>query len=64
MTHITLFIAMPGLQELILIIVIVILFFGAKKIPELMRGLGKGINEFKKEKEGNVNEVRKAESDL
>ncbi len=64
MTHTTLFIAMPGPQELILIIAILILFFGAKKIPELMRGLGKGINEFKKGKEGDVNEVRKAESDL
>lgn len=38
----------PGGQELILILVIVFLLFGAKKIPELARGLGSGIKEFKK----------------
>ncbi len=38
----------PGGQELILILVIVVLLFGAKKIPELARGLGSGIKEFKK----------------
>ena len=37
----------PGLPELILIVVIVLLLFGGKKIPELMKGLGKGIKEFK-----------------
>ena len=37
----------PGVPELILIVVIVLLLFGGKKIPELMRGLGKGIKEFK-----------------
>ena len=38
----------PGVWEVILIIVIILLFFGGKKIPELMRGLGKGVGEFKK----------------
>ncbi|MFP4418328.1 MAG: twin-arginine translocase TatA/TatE family subunit [Fibrobacterota bacterium] len=38
----------PGGQELILILVIVIILFGAKKIPELAKGLGSGIKEFKK----------------
>jgi sec-independent protein translocase protein TatA len=37
-----------GAQELILILVIVIILFGAKKIPELAKGLGTGIKEFKK----------------
>jgi len=37
-----------GAQELILILLIVILLFGAKKIPELANSLGKGIKEFKK----------------
>jgi len=37
-----------GGQELLLILVIVLLLFGAKKIPELARGMGKGIKEFKK----------------
>jgi sec-independent protein translocase protein TatA len=37
-----------GGQELLLILVIVLLLFGAKKLPELARGMGKGIKEFKK----------------
>jgi sec-independent protein translocase protein TatA len=37
-----------GVQELILIAVIILLIFGGRKIPELMRGLGQGIREFKK----------------
>ncbi len=37
-----------GGQEFLLILVIVLLLFGAKKIPELARGMGKGIKEFKK----------------
>lgn len=37
-----------GPVELILIVVIVMVLFGGKKIPELMHGLGKGINEFKR----------------
>ncbi len=36
-----------GSTELIIIVVIVLLLFGGKKIPELMRGLGKGVKEFK-----------------
>ncbi len=39
--------AFIGTQEIIIIVVIVLLLFGGKKIPELMRGLGQGINEFK-----------------
>ncbi|MCG8388437.1 MAG: twin-arginine translocase TatA/TatE family subunit [Cytophagales bacterium] len=40
-------IGMPGGWEWIVIILVVLIFFGAKKIPELARGLGKGIREFK-----------------
>ncbi len=36
-----------GPTEIILILAIVLLFFGGKKIPELMKGLGKGVKEFK-----------------
>jgi sec-independent protein translocase protein TatA len=36
-----------GAQEIIIILVIVLLLFGGKKIPELMRGLGKGMKDFK-----------------
>lgn len=37
---------MPGGSEWILIILVVLLMFGGKKIPELMRGVGRGIREF------------------
>lgn len=37
-----------GATEIILIVAIIVLFFGAKKIPELARGIGQGINEFQK----------------
>lgn len=40
---------MPGGQELLIILAIVVLLFGAKKIPELAKGLGKGIKNFKAE---------------
>jgi len=41
-----------GPTELILIIAIVLLLFGGKKIPELMKGLGNGMREFKKASQG------------
>ena len=41
-----LLISMPGGSEWILIIVVVLLMFGGKKIPELMRGIGRGMREF------------------
>lgn len=50
-----LFIGGIGMQEVLLIALIVLLFFGGKKIPELMKGIGKGIRSFK---EG-VNNVEK-----
>ncbi|ODT55654.1 MAG: Sec-independent protein translocase TatA [Paludibacter sp. 47-17] len=37
-----------GTPEIILIALVVLLIFGGKKIPELMRGIGKGVNQFKK----------------
>jgi sec-independent protein translocase protein TatA len=37
-----------GATEVILIVLVVVIFFGAKKIPEIAQGLGKGIREFKK----------------
>jgi len=44
---------MPGYTEILLIIFIILLLFGAKKLPELSRALGKSLSEFKKgQKEG------------
>jgi sec-independent protein translocase protein TatA len=45
--NIFLFLGSLGGQEILLIALIVLLLFGAKKIPELMKGIGKGIREFK-----------------
>lgn len=42
-----LFIGGIGLQEILLIALVILLFFGGKKIPELMKGMGKGIRSFK-----------------
>lgn len=42
-----LFIGGIGFQEVLLIALVVLLFFGGKKIPELMKGLGKGVRSFK-----------------
>lgn len=42
-----LFIGGVGFQEILLIALVVLLFFGGKKIPELMKGLGKGVRSFK-----------------
>lgn len=41
-----LFLSLPGGMEWVIILFVVLLLFGGKKIPELMRGLGKGIREF------------------
>lgn len=38
---------MPGIPEMLVIFLVVLLLFGAKRIPEIARGLGKGIREFK-----------------
>ena len=46
-----------GVQELLIILVIVLVIFGATKVPQLMRGLGQGIKEFKQA----VNDTDKGE---
>lgn len=47
------------MQEILLIVLVVLLFFGGKKIPELMKGIGKGVRSFK---EG-MNEIEKEVKD-
>lgn len=49
--------SMPGGGELILIIVVVLLMFGGKKIPELMRGIGRGMREFNDAKNNVKSEI-------
>ncbi len=58
-----------GTQEIIIILVIVLLLFGGRKIPELMRGLGRGVREFndaknnvRKEIEDGVNSVNETKT--
>ncbi len=48
-----------GMPEIIMILLVVLLLFGGKKIPELMRGLGKGIREFNDAKNNVRNEIEK-----
>jgi len=49
--------AIPSGASIALIVVVVLLLFGGKKIPELMKGLGKGIKEFKDAKEDIQKEI-------
>ena len=48
---------MPSMPELLIVLVIVILLFGAKKIPDLAKGMGQGIKEFKKSMKDDVEET-------
>lgn len=58
---------MPGGGEMLVVLFFLIIFFGAKKIPEIARGLGKGIREFKDASSGIKKEIedgiRSAEED-
>ncbi|WP_340064147.1 twin-arginine translocase TatA/TatE family subunit [Ascidiimonas aurantiaca] len=47
MMFLSIFLGMIGPWQIVLIVVLALLLFGGKKIPELMRGLGSGIKEFK-----------------
>lgn len=53
-----------GATEIILIILVILLLFGAKKIPELAQGIGKGMKEFKKAVKDVEEEVKKTDEDL
>lgn len=60
--NLTILLGMIGGQQILLIVIILVLLFGAKKIPELMKGLGKGIKEFKdatEDKSDNKDDVKK-----
>ncbi len=48
MISLSIILGMPGYWQIILIVLVVLLLFGGKKIPELMKGIGRGTREFKK----------------
>ena len=57
---------MPSMPELLIVLAIVVLLFGAKKIPDLAKGMGKGIKDFKKaikEDEEEPKEIAKNDTD-
>lgn len=53
-----------GMSELLVIMLIVLLLFGPKKLPELARGLGKGLNEFKRAAQDVKNELDVQDDEL
>ncbi|MBQ0120711.1 MAG: twin-arginine translocase TatA/TatE family subunit [Bacteroidales bacterium] len=53
-----------GTTEIILIVVVVLLLFGGKKIPELMKGLGKGVKSFKQGMNEIQDDINKSDSEL
>ena len=53
-----------GMQEILVIALIILLLFGGKKIPELMRGLGKGVKSFKQGMNEMEEEIKKPLEDL
>ncbi|MEO6219534.1 MAG: twin-arginine translocase TatA/TatE family subunit [Ginsengibacter sp.] len=63
MTYPTL-LGMLGTNEIVIILVIVLLLFGGKKIPELMRGLGKGVREFNDAKTNVKKEIEESSNDI
>ena len=56
--------AMPGGWEMVVIALVILLMFGAKKLPELARGLGQGIREFKGVVDGVKDELKDAEESI
>jgi len=59
----SIFLGMIGGPQVILIVVVVLLLFGGRKIPELMRGLGSGIKEFKNATKEEEEEQNKKKED-
>lgn len=52
-----------GTSEILLVILVILLLFGAKKIPEMMRGIGEGLREFKKAATEATDDIKKAVED-
>lgn len=58
------FLGTLGTQEMVLIFLILLLLFGAKKLPQLARGIGKSVGEFRKAREEFEDEIRKGGEEL
>ena len=61
--HTSILFAMPGWTEMLIIALFIIIFFGAKKIPEIAKGMGKGIREFKDATKEIKNEINEGSSE-
>lgn len=64
MIEASILLGMFGGQEIIIILVVVLLLFGGKKIPELMRGLGKGMKEFKNATKDIEEDIKDVKDDI
>ncbi len=53
----------PGIPEILIIVLVILLFFGAKRIPELARGIGQGIKEFRKASDEIKKEIEEGEKE-
>ncbi len=53
---------MPSMPELLIVLAIVVLLFGAKKIPDLAKGMGKGIKDFKKAIKDDEEDIKEVSS--
>lgn len=61
--HPQMLMGMPNAGELVITLLIIVVLFGGKKIPELAKGLGKGIREFNDAKDGIKNEIENGMKD-
>jgi len=62
--HEIVFAGMPGGWEMVVIALVILLLFGAKKLPELAKGLGQGIREFKGAVDGVKDELKDAQDSV
>ncbi|NBB76933.1 MAG: twin-arginine translocase TatA/TatE family subunit [Bacteroidetes bacterium] len=56
--------SMPGGFEMVIIVLVILLLFGAKRIPELARGVGQGIKEFRRASDDIKKEIEKGKDDI
>ena len=64
MTTLTIFLGEFGPMQIILVLAVILLLFGGKKIPELMKGLGSGVKEFKNASKDETESSTKKEEEI